>query len=54
MALAAVDGRGAARAFCERHGFVAYGVEPRALDAANGRADDLPMVRFPPLAPPHA
>lgn len=54
VALAAVDGRGAARTFCERHGFVAYGVEPRALDAANGCADALPMVRFPPLAPPRA
>ncbi|AUG25113.1 GNAT family N-acetyltransferase [Burkholderia pseudomallei] len=54
VALAAVDGRGAARAFCERHGFVAYGVEPRALDAANGCADALPMVKFPPLAPPRA
>ncbi|KVN20138.1 MULTISPECIES: GNAT family N-acetyltransferase [unclassified Burkholderia] len=52
VTLAVIDGNGAARAFYERHGFVAYGVEPRALKGANGYADELLMVRFLPSAPP--
>ncbi|EIP85993.1 acetyltransferase, GNAT family protein [Burkholderia humptydooensis MSMB43] len=52
VTLAVIDGNGAARAFYERHGFVAYGVEPRALKGANGYADELLMMRFLPSAPP--
>ncbi|AOI50134.1 putative acetyltransferase [Burkholderia oklahomensis] len=54
VTLAVVDGNGAARAFYERHGFVVYGVEPRALKGANGYADELLMVKFLPSAPPRA
>ncbi|AHI76674.1 acetyltransferase domain protein [Burkholderia thailandensis USAMRU Malaysia  len=54
VTLAVVDGNGAARAFYERHGFVAYGVEPRAIKGANGYADELLMVKFLPCAPPRA
>ncbi|AOJ73325.1 MULTISPECIES: GNAT family N-acetyltransferase [Burkholderia] len=54
VTLAVADGNGAARAFYERHGFVAYGVEPRALKGANGYADEWLMVKFLPSAPPRA
>ncbi|KVD89689.1 GCN5 family acetyltransferase [Burkholderia sp. ABCPW 14] len=54
VTLAVVDGNGAARAFYERHGFVVYGVEPRALKGANGYADELLMVKRLPSAPPRA
>lgn len=44
--LSVVQGNRAALAFYERHGFVAYGVEPRALKESGSYADEVLMVRF--------
>ncbi len=51
VTLAMIDGNDAARAFYERCGFVAYGVEPRALKGANGYSDERLMVKFLTCAP---
>lgn len=44
--LSVVTTNAAAIALYERHGFRAYGTEPRALKGAAGYADEMLMVRF--------
>jgi len=50
--LAVSQGNAAAIGLYERLGFIAYGVEPRALKGPGGYSDDLWMVRFLDEPPP--